>query len=137
MPGDAPEKVLWEGRPSQILNLPIFLLCILIVPIPVAFWRWLTLRCTRYVLTSERLRITTGVFSRRSEELELYRVKDLTVEQPFSQRLFGLGRLILHTSDRSNPTLVLPGMRDVDGLRDAVRSRVEPLRAAKGVREID
>jgi uncharacterized membrane protein YdbT with pleckstrin-like domain len=131
------ESVLWEGRPSQFLNLPIFLLCILIVPIPVALWRWLTLRCTSYVLTSERLRITTGVFSRRSEELELYRVKDLTVEQPFLQRLFGLGRLILHTSDRTNPVLVLPGMRDVAGLRDIVRGRVEPLRAAKGVREID
>lgn len=131
------ESVLWEGRPSQLLNFPIFLLCILIVPIPVAFWRWLTLRCTSYVLTSERLRINTGVFSRRSEELELYRVKDLTVEQPFFQRLFGLGRLILHTSDRTNPTLVLPAMRDVDRLRDTVRGRVEPLRAAKGVREID
>ncbi len=133
----ATENVLWQGRPSQVLNLPIFLLCVLILPIPVAFWRWLTLRCTSYVLTSERLRITTGVFSRRSEELELYRVKDLTVEQPFLQRLFGLGRLVLHTSDRTNPTLVLPGMRDPEQLRDPVRGRVEPLRAAKGGREID
>lgn len=131
------ESVVWQGRPSQLLNLPIFLLCVLIVPIPIAFWRWLTLRCTSYVLTSERLRITTGVFSRRSEELELYRVKDLTVEQPFLQRLFGLGRLILHTSDRTNPTVVLPAISDVGGLRDTVRGRVEPLRATKGVREID
>ena len=131
------ESVVWQGRPSQILNLPIFLLCVLIVPIPIAFWRWLTLRCTSYVLTSERLRITTGVFSRRSEELELYRVKDLTVEQPFFQRLFGLGRLILHTSDRTNPTVVLPAISDVQELRDTVRGRVEPLRATKGVREID
>ena len=131
------EAVLWQGRPSQILNLPIFLLCILIVPIPVAFWRWLSLRCTRYVLTSERLRITTGVFSRRSEELELYRVKDLTVEEPFLQRLIGRGRLILQTSDRSNPTIVLSAMRDVSALRDTMRSQVERLRTLKGVREID
>lgn len=131
------ETVLWQGRPSQVLNLPVFLSCILIVPIPIAFWSWLALRCTNYVLTSERLRVTTGVFSRRSEELELYRVKDLTVEEPFLQRLVGCGRLTLHTSDRTNPTLVLAAMRNVSALRDTVRGQVERLRNAKGVREID
>ena len=131
------ESVLWQGRPSQILNLPIFLSCLLILPIPVAFARWLSLRCTSYVLTSERLRISSGVFSRRSEELELYRVKDLTVEEPFLQRLVGRGRLILQTSDRTHPVIVLSAMRDVSALRDLIRAQVERLRVAKGVREID
>ena len=40
--------------------------------------RYLETRFTRFEITSERIRITTGVLSRRMEELELYRVKDTT-----------------------------------------------------------
>ena len=64
-------------------------------------------------------------------------MKDLTVEEPFLQRLVGRGRLILQTSDRSNPVIVLSAMHDVAALRDLIRTQVERLRAAKGVREID
>lgn len=135
------ESVVWQGKPSQLVNLGTFVTCglllWLVVPIFVAAQRFLELHFTRYKLTSERFEITTGVLARRIEQLELYRVKDLSVEEPLLQRMVGLGNLIVHSSDRSNPTLVLRGVRECTLLRDQVRGLVEKRRDEKRVRELD
>src|SRR5688572_6675105 len=81
------------------------LLCVLVVPIFIAVWVYLTVKYTRYELSSERLRITTGVLSRVTSNLELYRITDLTVSQTFWQRLVGIGNIELVTTDRTTPTL--------------------------------
>src|SRR5262245_25733241 len=66
-------------------------LCVLVaIPWAVIGWKWLVLAHTRYELTTQRLRIRTGVLNRRLEEVELYRVRDYKLEQPFFQRLFSL-----------------------------------------------
>ena len=90
-----------------------------------------------YTLTDQRLRETTGLLFKHTEELELYRVKDISVEQPPRQRLVGRGRVILRTSDRSTPIVVLNAVPGALAVADLLRDRVERCRVAKGVREID
>jgi uncharacterized membrane protein YdbT with pleckstrin-like domain len=94
-------------------------------------------RSHRYDVTSQRLRIRRGVLSRLTQELELYRVKDLTLAEPFLYRLIGLSSIHLHTSDRSNPLVVIRAVRNGDGLREQLRSCVEVQRKVHGVRELD
>ncbi len=93
------ETILWEGHPSHALNFWLNLGCILIIPIPVALWRWIELRNERITISTERIRITTGIFTKKTEELELYRVRDTSFLQPFLLRLFDKGILTLTTSD--------------------------------------
>ena len=85
------ESHVWKGRPSQITNLATFLICgltfVLIVPLVIGLRRWLSVRCTEYRLSTERLTVSWGVLSRRVEELELYRVKDTSIDQPFFLRM--------------------------------------------------
>ena len=131
------EAILWKGRPSQWTNLGVFLACILILPIPLAIWRWLEVRCLSYEVTGERIRVTAGVLSRRLEELELYRVKDSALDVPLLLRLVGLGNVVLRTSDQSQPVLVLRAVRDAATLRESIRGAVERLRQHRGVREVD
>src|SRR5262245_37499072 len=92
------EKTLWQGHPSHVTNFWTYVLCgltfWLIVPIFIALWKWLEMRCFVYELTTERLKHTSGVFSKRLDELELYRVKDIAIEQPFALRLFSLANII-------------------------------------------
>src|SRR5581483_3197507 len=98
------EEKVWEGSPSQKKNMGIFIACgltfWLVVPIFIGFWKWLYTRSQRYDVTSERLCITSGIFSKRTEELELYRVRDITLIEPFSLRMFSLGNIELWTTDR-------------------------------------
>src|SRR5262245_15816634 len=124
------ERVLWAGHPSHAKDLGYHLLCWLfaplVFPLPMSGWRYLETRFTRFEITDERIRITVGVFSRRMEELELYRVKDTSIAEPFLLRvLFKLGHLILRTSDSSNPVLVIPAISNVRQLREELRGCVE------------
>jgi len=137
------EALLWSGRPSQVVNLPMFLaaiaLCWLVIPVVVALWRFLEVRFTGYELTSERLRRTSGVLSRVTEEIELYRVKDTRLHEPLWLRVFRRGDIELVASDVTTPRLVIRAIPIATAreLRETIRGLVEGLRGRKGVREID
>ena len=131
------ETVIWEGHPSQWTNFPLFVLCLLLIPIPFALWRWLETRCFQYRITTERILVKQGVFSKRTDELELYRVKDTALVEPFWLRLVGLGHIDLSTSDRMTPTMRIAAIPQASQLREELRRHVERMRALRGVRETD
>jgi uncharacterized membrane protein YdbT with pleckstrin-like domain len=132
-----PERVEWTGTPSQWQNAGWFLACLLLIPIPWAIWRWLVVRNTVFTLTTERLRTRRGVFSRITEDLELYRVRDTKLEQTFFERMFGLGEVILYTTDASTPEVHIPWLKDAELLRETVRRFAEERRDAKRVRTFE
>lgn len=150
------ENVLWKGRPSQLLNLGSYMVGLLLIvgigiggsffppvwialilPLGWMLWRFLTVRCQVYELTNERLRLYTGVLNQNIDELELYRVKDTTMERPFLLRIFGLSTVHLDTSDRSHPKVRLHAISKAVELRETLREQVERLRDLKRVREVD
>lgn len=132
---------LWQSSEGQLVNVGYFavclLLCWLVLPLVALLVRYLRTSLHVYELTPQRLRETAGLFSRRTDELELYRVKDVAIAEPFFQRLFGRGSVVLLTSDRSTPNVVLSCIENPRGVADAIRNLVEKCRVAKGVREID
>ena len=135
------EELVWSDSPSQVLNLPTFvfcgLLCWLVVPIFIAGWKWLVVRNIRYELTSERLRLRSGVLNKKLDELELYRVRDYRLEQPFWLRLFSCGNVIVRTTDTMNPIVVLRAVKKSEEVLGLVRRYVEDCRARKNVRALD
>ena len=160
------EEVIWQESPSQVTNLRAFALhalavavilvavygakalnmgdavvfivaCLLAIPLFFAGKKWLEVRCKKYTLTTERLRITTGIFSRRVDELELYRVKDTTYVQPFFLRMLKLGHIVLVTSDRTTPTVLIEAVANARERREQIRQCVEMRRDKKRVREVD
>ena len=131
------DEVVWTGSPSQILNLPAYivcaLLCWLVVPIFIAIWKWLVLKNIRYELTTERLKVRQGVFNKTLDEVELYRVRDYHLDQPFWMRLFSLGIIALRSTDESNPYIELKAIRDCEGVYEHIRKYVEECRIKKRV----
>ena len=98
---------------------------------------WSVVRNTVFTLTTERLRIRRGVLNRTTEDLELYRVRDTRLEQTFFERLFGLGEVILYTTDASTPEIHIPWLKDAELLRETVRRFAEERRDAKRVRTFE
>ncbi len=131
------ERIDWTGHPSQWQNLGWFLLCLLVVPIPFAVWKWLETRSTVYTLTDQRLKFTRGVFSKTTEDLELYRVRDSKFSQGLFERMVGLGEIELFTTDETSPTIQLGYIADAEGVRERIRALVEARRDAKRVRYLD
>lgn len=132
---------IWMAGEGQIVNIGTYMLCLLtfwlVLPLVYALYRFMVVNAHVYLLTDQRLRETNGLMFKSTEELELYRVKDISVEQPAGQRLFGRGRVILRTSDRSTPIVVLNAVPGPLAVADLLRDCVERCRVAKGVREID
>lgn len=137
----AQEKILWEGSPSQVTNLGVYIVCallfFLVVPVFYAIWRWIVTRCFRYAVSDQRIRVTQGVFNKRTDSIELYRVKDVVLLQPFGLRLYGLGNVELRTSDMTSPLLTLNAVPDPATLREKILLAAEARRDTKGVRELD
>ncbi len=131
------EESIWLGGPSQWVNFWPFVACILVIPIPWALYRYFAIRCTTFELTSQRMRLSAGIFSKTYDDIEIYRVKDITLHQPFLQRIVGLGTVTLITSDSTHPRLPLPAIKDPLGVRDILREQVEIMRRERGVRELD
>lgn len=152
------EGTIWKGSPSQLLNLGTYLIGIVLISaavaaaifwqmswlalfglLPLAWmsWKYLTLRCQVFELTSERLRLYEGVLNQEIGEVELYRVKDSNILRPFWLRVFGLSTIKLDTSDRTMPEVELKAIRDGMNVRELLRKQVELLRDRKRVREID
>jgi uncharacterized membrane protein YdbT with pleckstrin-like domain len=132
-----PEENLWSGTSSQLKNLGVFVLCILIIPIPWAIARWLAVKTTTYRLTTERLITERGIFTKTTDTLELYRVRDMQTRQSFLERLYGLQTVQLLTADTSTPTLVIDYVPTSLGLPDKLRVQVEACRMSKRVRTVD
>ena len=135
---NAAEQVIWTGSSSQVRNLHIYilcaLLCVLVIPIFYAIVKWIQLRCRVYELTTQRVRIRQGVFSKRTDELELYRAKDSIVLEPFWQRLFGVGNIVITTNDASTPSLTLEALPHAADTREKLRAAIEECRDRKRVR---
>ena len=131
------EENIWSGTSSQLKNFWAFVLCLLVIPIPWAIYRWLLVKTTTFRLTSERLLTTRGIFSTVTETLELYRVRDLEMSQSFIQRLFGLQNIVLLTGDESSPRIIVDYVPTALALPDKIRAQVEACRVAKRVRTVD
>jgi hypothetical protein len=71
------------------------------------------------------------------DELELYRVRDYKFDQPIFLRLFGLGNITLHTSDKSDVVVTIRAIPNGEQLHEQLRSAVEACRIQKRVREVD
>lgn len=164
---EAPERSLWRDTPSQWLNAPQFLLWfavfvalvvldvtlatqldpspllfwamigITVIPLVVIVWKWLVTATTVYELTTQRLRQRWGVFNKHLDELELYRVRDYRLQEPFFLRLVSRSNISLQTSDRSNPVVTLRAIAGGEAVREQIRTHVEEARRRRGVREFD
>jgi uncharacterized membrane protein YdbT with pleckstrin-like domain len=99
--------------------------------------RWLVTRTTVYELTSQRLRKTSGILNKKLDELELYRVKDSTLEQPVLLRMFGLGNIKVISSDATLPTLTMEAVPGAYDAREKLRVAVEAERDRKRVRDVE
>jgi membrane protein YdbS with pleckstrin-like domain len=137
----AAEEIVWRGTSSQWKNFGVYLLCglfcWLVVPIFFALARYLQVRCKIFELTTQRFKITSGVFTKTTETLELYRVKDIETRQPFLSRLVGVENVQMTTSDASSPVVLIEAVPSSVGFADKLRNQVEIIRQQKRVREID
>lgn len=85
-----------------------------------------------YTITEEQILFKRGIFTIRTDYIELYRVLDFTVVRSFLLRIIGGMTFTLETTDKSHPMFEFTGIPKSD-IDDYIRELVERNRSRKNV----
>ncbi len=90
------ERILWEGRPFLSLV------------------QW-------YQITTDRVRIVRGLLSKDRDDIELVRIQDIDHDQGITERILGIGDIVIRSSDNSLPEVVLSNVSDPEEVHEILR----------------
>lgn len=104
--------ILWHDR-KRYLGLPISF--------------------TKYSMSEDRLFVETGLFNLTQNEVRLYRILDLQLKRSFGQRIFGVGSIIVSSSDKSLGTFEIKNVKNSANVKEMLSVQVEQQRESKRV----
>lgn len=102
----------------------------------VTVYRFAYIRNIAYLVTPEYIRISRGIFFKRIDQVDLFRVKDYVVTRSFLLQVFHLMDLELRSTDPINPVIWLRGIPHSD-LVDTIRGYVQEERQHNRIYEIN
>ena len=95
------------------------------IGLPGMLWTFLRHSTTRYRISLRRIEFERCILSKSLDSLELWRVLDVKYSQNIWDRMLGVARVTVMSTDQSTPELCLyglPGSRELfEKLRDAVQ----------------
>lgn len=102
-------------------------------------WCGLPWSFTRYYIVEKdgswmKLFSSTGLFSTFSEEVNLYRIYDISVVQTLSNKIWGTGTIVLYCNVNSQEKVYLVRVKDPYKVRAMLAELIETERAKKGYR---
>lgn len=106
------------------------------ITILIAAYRYCYIRNIKYLITTEYLQICQGMFFKRVDTVELFRIKDYVLIQPIWLQVFRLMDLNLKTTDPENRDLWLRGI-PLSDLVETLRERVLATRRNNGIYELN
>ncbi len=138
------EEILWRGTPLHTsmlkyhafsflmivvfaylgITFSAFFFALLIVPIALSTLKILTIKTNIYEITNKRLRIKKGIFSRVTHEIELYDIKNTTLEEKRGNK----GFITFYTTNEKFPKIRFPRMKNPSEIHNKVRDIYEEIK---------
>ncbi len=87
----------------------------------ILFYKAWKIRMTHYEVSPDRIEYGEGVFNRKVDNLDMFRVVDIKLRRDFLDCVVGVGTVILTTSDKSHPEFEFKKIRDYQGLYDTIK----------------
>ena len=103
----------WSDR-SRILGMPITF--------------------TKYSMSDDRIFGEKGLLSVKFEEILLYRVRDISMKITLGQRIFGVGSILLQSSDKTSPVLELKNIKNPREVKEMIHRQVEEIKVQRRMR---
>lgn len=120
----------------ESMPMPKLILCAAGVLTICLIYRFIYLRRIECRINGEQLIMEHGVFTRKSDYLELYRIVDFKEHRTIMQQIFGLKTVTIFSGDRNTPKLDIIGVKNDFDLVSVLRERVAYCKKSSGVYEI-
>ena len=88
---------------------------------------------TVYSLTKDRLFIKQGFFTTREDEVRLYRILDISLKRTLIQKIFGLGSIQCHSSDKTMGHFEIINVKHSYDVKNLLSDLIEKERMEKRV----
>ncbi len=88
---------------------------------------------TKYSMSEDRLFVERGILNLEQDEVRLYRILDLQLRRSIGQRIFGVGSIIVSSSDKSLGTFEIRNIKNSANVKEMLSVQVEQQREAKRV----
>ncbi|HTY89963.1 MAG TPA: PH domain-containing protein [Methanocella sp.] len=102
---DSEETILWTGKPSGIRS---------------SIKDKAQINATSYTVTSQRITIKSGLIGKKEEDIDLYRIKDIKVNQSLKDRAMGIGDIEIVLID-GTMKIMLEEVKDPNNVKETVR----------------
>lgn len=113
MPAKENIQTRWSDR-SRIFGLPITF--------------------TKYSMSDDRIFCQKGLLNMRFEEILLYRVRDISMKITLGQRIFGVGSILLQSSDKTAPVLEIKNVKNPRQVKEMIHQQVEQVKEQRRMR---
>ena len=81
----------------------------------------LKLKMIYYEIASDRIEWSRGILDRRVDNVDMFRVIDLKLRRSLLDCIVGIGRVVLITTDKTDPEFVFEKVRDCRYLYDVIK----------------
>ena len=105
--------IIWKDRKRTFLGLP---------------WSF-----TVYSLDEERLFVDKGFLTTTSDEVRLYRIMDVSLTRSLGQKIFGVGDIQVHSSDKTLHDFTIKSVKKPKEVKELLSDKVEIQRDKKRV----
>ena len=113
MPAKENIQTRWSDR-SRIFGLPITF--------------------TKYSMSDDRIFCEKGLLNMKFEEILLYRVRDISMKITLGQRIFGVGSILLQSSDKTAPVLEIKNVKNPRQVKEMIHQQVEQVKEQRRMR---
>lgn len=125
---------LVRGECGMAVNLANAALSISLIVFLLA--KYIVIRSVCWIVDEETLCTKKGVFAKRTDYIELYRVVDYTEKQTFLQSFFGVKTITIISTDKTDAILDIYGVPNRLDLIRHIRKKVEISKRNKHIYEI-
>ncbi|BBH20635.1 hypothetical protein Back11_19800 [Paenibacillus baekrokdamisoli] len=108
------ENVLWEGKPFNY-GIPSF---------------------TKYQITERRIIIEKGIFTKKREEIQLYRIRDISLKRNLFERMWKIGDITVISTDTTSPNYLLRNIKESIKVADILGLASENARIKNRAQEL-
>ena len=113
MPAKENIQTRWSDR-SRIFGLPITFI--------------------KYSMSDDRIFCEKGLLNMKFEEILLYRVRDISMKITLGQRIFGVGSILLQSSDKTAPVLEIKNVKNPRQVKEMIHQQVEQVKEQRRMR---